>query len=595
MFNRSALQRQTARKPAALRPIGVPVSPVAAVDSRLSSPHDVLSAQRTVGNRAVTSVQRKANAGGELDSTLSAEINRTRGGGSPLPIGLRGPLEQSFGSNFSGVRVHTDQQADTLNRSVQAKAFTLGSDIYFRKGNYQPGTSGGQELLAHELTHVVQQGGSSNRVQGKLSVGPASDRYEQEADRVAKQVTRGGSVDRARPGSINVQRSPQHIQRAMGFEFETGWVIEREIAKDTFTPLKKMDVVKDYGNGLKMEADERGSGDTVVEMVVDPPVQEDQPKKFDDVIKKFVKVGDAFMDVRKKDTVMLNKVSGLSGPSGYRVKPYIGGFLGNPQITGGIRFDQLFKFIKAADSTAYDKDDPHRTAKAAITGKIGQGRETASIQGTETEVNRINGSKELKGLVAMLSMYLNSGAGATKGMFKYAKLISNSFLSRTDFGAMFMRLPEEERKRFVNDRDSFVNLVLTAAGMSGTGDTKVFERGVRKSDNPKSPDYTVDATNDAATGLNIKRQVWLRNIAQGWDPLSSYYMPQLKEKYLMGLGALGSKTDRVGNEPLPPKGQKPSGSGIILEFRNMAESKDYDKFAVTAKQMFDYLVALNQE
>lgn len=70
-------------------------------------------------------------------------------------------MEQAFGADFSGVKVHTDTQADQLNQSIQAKAFTIGQDVFFRSGTYEPGSHGGQELLAHELTHVVQQSGSA--------------------------------------------------------------------------------------------------------------------------------------------------------------------------------------------------------------------------------------------------------------------------------------------------------------------------------------------------------------------------------------------------------------------------------------------------
>ncbi len=66
---------------------------------------------------------------------------------------------QAFGADFSGVRVHTDAQAHQLNQSIQAKAFTTGQDVFVRQGAYEPGSRGGQELLAHELTHVVQQKG----------------------------------------------------------------------------------------------------------------------------------------------------------------------------------------------------------------------------------------------------------------------------------------------------------------------------------------------------------------------------------------------------------------------------------------------------
>nr|WP_263012694.1 DUF4157 domain-containing protein [Laspinema sp. D3d] len=70
---------------------------------------------------------------------------------------LREPMEREFGADFGGVRVHTGAQADALSRSIQAKAFTTGQDVFFRQGAYEPCSSGGQELLAHELTHVVQQ------------------------------------------------------------------------------------------------------------------------------------------------------------------------------------------------------------------------------------------------------------------------------------------------------------------------------------------------------------------------------------------------------------------------------------------------------
>jgi hypothetical protein len=92
-------------------------------------------------------------ASGELE----ASIRQARGGGAPLPETLRKPMERAFGADFSGVRIHANTQADQLNRSISAKAFTTGQDVFVRQGAYQPGSREGQELLAHELTHVVQQ------------------------------------------------------------------------------------------------------------------------------------------------------------------------------------------------------------------------------------------------------------------------------------------------------------------------------------------------------------------------------------------------------------------------------------------------------
>ncbi len=108
-------------------------------------------------------LQRTHAVGGEPASAdLEGAINRAKGGGQPLEAGLQRSMSQAMGADFSGVRVHTDGHADELNQSIQAKAFTTGQDVFFKQGEYQPGSRGGQELIAHELTHVVQQGGAAS-------------------------------------------------------------------------------------------------------------------------------------------------------------------------------------------------------------------------------------------------------------------------------------------------------------------------------------------------------------------------------------------------------------------------------------------------
>ncbi len=105
-------------------------------------------------------VQRQeAINGGDASAELESSINSARGGGQSLDANLQRSIGEAMGADFSRVRVHTDTRADALNKSIQAKAFTTGQDIFFRQGAYQPGSRGGQELIAHELTHVVQQSG----------------------------------------------------------------------------------------------------------------------------------------------------------------------------------------------------------------------------------------------------------------------------------------------------------------------------------------------------------------------------------------------------------------------------------------------------
>ena len=149
----------------------------------------LLRLQRQYGNRYVQRVLALARKGaGETEAALDVEqvIQRARGSGQVLDSKVRTQMESAFGADFGDVRVHTDTQADTLNRELNARAFTTGQDIFFRNGAHSPGTSRGRELLAHELTHVVQQNG--DKVQRKLTLGQPGDKYEQEADQVARAV-----------------------------------------------------------------------------------------------------------------------------------------------------------------------------------------------------------------------------------------------------------------------------------------------------------------------------------------------------------------------------------------------------------------------
>ena len=102
---------------------------------------------------------------GEFDvsqSTEGAIARQRQDGGRPLPSATRAFMEPRFGADFSSVRVHTGGEAGAIARSLHSRAFTLGSDVFFAPGEYRPESAGGQRLLAHELTHVVQQGGGSD-------------------------------------------------------------------------------------------------------------------------------------------------------------------------------------------------------------------------------------------------------------------------------------------------------------------------------------------------------------------------------------------------------------------------------------------------
>ncbi|MCK6565177.1 MAG: DUF4157 domain-containing protein [Dehalococcoidia bacterium] len=126
--------------------------------------------------------------GGPLSDQVSRQIESARGGGSALQEGTRAHMEGAMGADFSAVRVHQDSASDSLARGMTARAFTTGNDIFLR-GDVSPGDT---SVLAHELTHVVQQ--TSGRVQSGgdgMTVTPAGDAHEQEADEVSAAVNAG--------------------------------------------------------------------------------------------------------------------------------------------------------------------------------------------------------------------------------------------------------------------------------------------------------------------------------------------------------------------------------------------------------------------
>jgi hypothetical protein len=169
------------------RKIRKPANPEAVRDQ----PGNALAAfQQKVGNRALQRLiaQRSESAPAELDDETAERINHERDGGQPLDSAVQAQAGPALGADFSGVRVHTSPEANELNQQLNARAFTTGQDIFFREGEYQPNSSGGQELITHELAHVVQQSsGAVGGSAGRMTVNPPGDRFEQEADALARQ------------------------------------------------------------------------------------------------------------------------------------------------------------------------------------------------------------------------------------------------------------------------------------------------------------------------------------------------------------------------------------------------------------------------
>lgn len=137
---------------------------------------------------------------------LQTRIQSLRGSGQPLPESVRGFFEPRFGHDFSRVRVHTDSQAGEAAQAVNARAFTVGRNIVFGAGQYKLHSDAGRSLLAHELTHVVQQAKEINvRSENRIR---SNHRYGREAGLVSHSVTEvRRHLPRLSPAAITLQRA----------------------------------------------------------------------------------------------------------------------------------------------------------------------------------------------------------------------------------------------------------------------------------------------------------------------------------------------------------------------------------------------------
>ena len=180
-------------------------------DGTTVSPVAMLRLQRLAGNAGVGAL-----VGHEEEEATSPVLDVVgKGGGSPLPSAVRSDMEHNLGADFGDVRIHDSGAAAASAAAVNAKAYTVGSDVVFNSGSYRPDSDDGRRTLAHELTHVVQQ--RSGPVDGTptgdgVAVSHPQDRFEQEAEATASTLGPAGEVASAAPpaaAAVSAQRQAE--------------------------------------------------------------------------------------------------------------------------------------------------------------------------------------------------------------------------------------------------------------------------------------------------------------------------------------------------------------------------------------------------
>jgi hypothetical protein len=202
-------------------------------------------------------VRRKEKPGyaPQVGPTAHAQISALRGGGQPLPPSVRAFFEPRFEADFSQVRLHTNSAAAEAARAIQAKAFTAGQDVAFAAGEYVPDSAAGRKLLAHELTHTLQQKNRAGLQPGGL-ISHGEDPAEREADAIADTLFQHGEAVAVVQGQAvpAVQRDPQpgaggpacaaapeDFSRVSGAEALQGQIAELQPNSD---PIASLEVLK---------------------------------------------------------------------------------------------------------------------------------------------------------------------------------------------------------------------------------------------------------------------------------------------------------------------------------------------------------------
>lgn len=216
----------------AVRPpesLGANVPPIL---SPASAPH----LQRLAGNAAVSRLATDEEADGRPRSPVLDVIGR--GGGSALAPEIRTDMESRLGHDFSDVRVHTDAGAAASATAVQAHAYTVGNEVVFNDGQFDPGSDAGRHTLAHELTHVVQQRSGpvdGTPTGGGIAVSDPSDRYEREAESNAHSAMAAEPVSAgvtAAPGAAVQREAAEEEKKEEDEPVAQGKFVQREAAEE---------------------------------------------------------------------------------------------------------------------------------------------------------------------------------------------------------------------------------------------------------------------------------------------------------------------------------------------------------------------------
>ncbi|MEH2221901.1 eCIS core domain-containing protein [Nostoc sp.] len=593
--------------------------------------------------------RQSSGAGMAATPDLEASINRARGDGQPLANNVRKPMEKAFGADFSGVKVHTDAQANQLNQSIQARAFTTGQNVFFRQGEYNPGSQGGQKLLAHELTHVVQQNGGAVR-------------RSPEAKGIGTILTEGeNGIATATTKVSNSNVMTGLIQRDIGFEFETKQIKTKKL-ENTNTPLPVQGFANsqeakvqwersqrlEKGEALLKKADIEVQADDVdsitsnLEVVTTHfPLDANGRNRLNVAMQNLTALVNAYTPFAQTADGIVPAVA-LNGTAGFNTTMHNGMFGGSfataqtrPQITFGIRVENVVDIVhdlhddRAETPAKKALRDPGRLRmrgpnpanpkepkdispgdemQTLITGRtrarsaIIKYRQHQDAQDALQEIQ-----PQLEGFLTIVFSYCESMQHKKNFLKNHTPL-----MAKTDLATIFTTLPNDV-KAYYSQKDGTGRSNLERLVAISLGDARMNQplfagvKGLVENDKDGQPDnwypeqwYHKLTLESWLRGIVLRDRTKMGAIKQifkdkyngskkrpGTDQLSNKYFPDKpRGQNVEGYAALGEKMDE---DVTNPATKLP-----IFELRSVSNPITYIAAQQWALDLFDYIRSLNE-
>lgn len=360
------------------------------------------------------------------------------------------------------------------------------------------------------------------------------------------------------------------IQRAVGYEFETGWIVRREISLNNYVPMKKKEPIGfSKFDGFKMEADEAGGGEGEIEFIVHPPIEEGESgfKKLDGIMDGMEMLGSVLE--AKKEPFTFNEITMNPQDKMFQIHPHKDGLKAGPQVTSGLDLAKI-RDLKAINDRLdpksklyellYEQGDAQ--APEELRGSI------SSLSNTAEEISLKTGeiSQELNGLLVVMSNYLEIGGDKKKGQeidtytfwllaLSYPKIIADRLLARTNFAKLFKLIPEMEQKLYKENPKKFVALVEGILPDYVSVKDSIIARGVKNHEEDHSKGITIPK-------LTIEE--WLLKLLKGTDLIPT----DIEDAE--SLGEMGEKVEAVGEEGRLFSEKRDVG---IFEFRGAQTNK----------------------